>query len=148
MICLNNEKETILLAEKLANIAKKHDCFALYGDLGVGKTAFARGFIQSLSPEHINIASPTFPIVCPYELPNLKLWHFDLYRLKNSAQMLELGLEEALQEGVALIEWPENAENYLPEDALSLYFSIGEADIRILEIKGNAQWMERLKQIF
>ena len=115
IIC-HSEDETIKLATQLARLAKAGDTFALYGTLGMGKSVFARGFIQSLTNAE-EVPSPTFTLVQSYEALDFEIYHFDLYRLKSPEEIFELGMEEALYEGVCLIEWPEKMGGYLPKTA-------------------------------
>lgn len=125
-------EDTASIAKGLAVNAKAGDVFLLKGNLGAGKTAFASGFINSLLPKPQNITSPTFNIVQIYKssefsvlssqknTQNLELttknfheiWHFDLYRLKSPDELYELGIEEAMEKAICLIEWPEIAENF------------------------------------
>lgn len=118
-IISRNEGETRELAAKLAATARSGDIFALEGDLGAGKSAFARGFIQSLCGA-IDVPSPTFTLVQQYETPAGPLYHFDLYRLKDPDEVLELGWDEALSGGICLIEWPGKARAYLPSTARTI----------------------------
>ena len=102
VIC-RNEDETVAFAQKLSQIAKVGDTFALFGTLGMGKSVFARGFVQSLTAAE-EVPSPTFTLVQSYEAPDFEIYHFDLYRLKAPEEIFELGMEEALYGGVCLIE--------------------------------------------
>lgn len=111
------------LAAKIAPYLKRGDVLQLKGDLGVGKTTFTRALITALAGKTVEVPSPTFTIVQQYELPQFTLCHFDLYRLKNSEELIEVGVEQALQEGVAVLEWPELAAEFLPQDSLVLEFS-------------------------
>lgn len=118
VIC-RTEGETLALAQKLSQMAKAGDTFALFGTLGMGKSVFARGFIQSLTAAE-EVPSPTFTLVQSYEAPNFEIYHFDLYRLKTPEEIYELGMEEALYEGVCLIEWPEKMAGFLPKNCFRL----------------------------
>ena len=118
VICCS-EEETVAFAQKLAHIAKAGDTFALFGTLGMGKSVFARGFIKSLTSAK-DVPSPTFTLVQSYEAPDFEIYHFDLYRLKTSDEIFELGMEEALYEGVCLIEWPEKMAGSLPKNCFRL----------------------------
>lgn len=112
---------------------------ALAGDLGAGKTTFARGLIAAFAAEAgeapPEVPSPTFTLVQTYEFPRAVLWHFDLFRIERPADALELGLEEALAGGIALIEWPERLGPFLPPAriAVTLAFA-GPDDARRIEI--------------
>ena len=113
------EKDTKKLAEMLAQKAKRGDVFALFGTLGMGKSVFARAFIQKLTDAK-EVPSPTFTLVQQYEASDFEIYHFDLYRLKSPDEVFELGFEEAVYEGVCLIEWPEQAGNLLPRDIFKI----------------------------
>ena len=111
----DSEEQTAEIASKIAKKAKKGDVFALYGTLGAGKSVFARAFIKVLTKAE-DVPSPTFTLVQSYEAPDFEIYHFDLYRLKSEDEVFELGFEEAVFNGVCLIEWPEKAGCWLPKD--------------------------------
>ena len=111
-ICAN-ESETIRLGQKLADFAQCGDTFALYGTLGMGKSVLARAFVQKLT-NATEVPSPTFTLVQCYEAADFDIYHFDLYRIKSPEEVFELGMEEAVYQGVCLIEWPEKMGVYLP----------------------------------
>lgn len=108
--------------------------FCLKGDLGAGKTEFARGFIRALSGD-VAVASPTFNLVKIYETPGFPIWHFDLYRLKNAAELEELGLSEALIQAVSLIEWPEIAEGMLPRERVEVEIKDEGEGARVVRVR-------------
>ena len=98
--------------------AKKKDIFCLTGDLGVGKTIFSKGFAQGLLIEE-DITSPTFTIVNEYQNGRLPFYHFDMYRLKSSDEIFDLGFDEYFYgDGVCLIEWAEIVKDAIPENAI------------------------------
>src|SRR5215470_8929492 len=113
---------TQAFGRRLAKLLRRGDVVALKGGLGVGKTTLARAIVAGLSPDSGDVPSPTFTLVQTYPAAladgPAELWHFDLYRLDRPAQVYELGIEEALAEGVSLIEWPELAMGLLPKDKL------------------------------
>ena len=111
-----SEEETFKFGEALGVVAEKGDCFALYGTLGMGKSVLSRGFIKKLSGEG-EVPSPTFTLVQMYRAEKFEIYHYDLYRLKFPDEVFELSIEEALSQGVTLIEWPEKMGDYLPKDA-------------------------------
>ena len=117
-IC-NTEEDTVRLGQKLSSIAKKGDVFALYGTLGMGKSVFSRAFVKSLTSAN-EVPSPTFTLVQIYEAKDFDIYHFDLYRLKSPEEIFEIGMEEALFDGVCLIEWPEKMQGYLPKNIFRL----------------------------
>ena len=107
----------------LAGCLRIGDVVALSGDLGAGKTSFARGMLAGLGWTG-EVPSPTFPIVIPYEPPavRLTLWHVDLYRLETAQEAEVLGLDDALSDGALVIEWPERLGERLWRHALLLRF--------------------------
>lgn len=114
------------------------DCVALSGDLGAGKSTLARAILRQLGVEDA-IPSPTFTLVQTYETERLIVHHFDLYRVEDPQEMLELGLDEALCDGAVLIEWPENAGAYLPAEVLRVVLE-GAGDLRYATISGPDHW--------
>lgn len=118
------ESDTDALARRLAAQAEAGDVFALYGTLGAGKTTFARSFIRALADGAAEVPSPTFTLLQTYETPLFPIYHFDMYRLKNPAEAYEIGIEEAFQTGVSLIEWPEKITPLLPRRRHELFFEI------------------------
>lgn len=138
------------LACDLAIVARVGDCFALKGDLGAGKTSFARAFIRFLADDHtqsVEVPSPTFTLVQTYDLP-LPVAHFDLYRIDDPGDVGELGLDECLIDGVALVEWPGNAGTALPAHAVLISFDEidGQPDLRAITIDGPPHALDRFRQ--
>lgn len=129
--------ETARLGAALAAGLSRGDAVALKGDLGAGKTALARSILRALGVTG-PIASPTFTLVQNYETGGLTIRHYDLYRIEDPRELEELGLDEALSEGAALIEWPERGT--MPEDALTVSLSICDAETRQADITGPARW--------
>lgn len=115
---LVSEAQLVALAEAMSETAQAGDVFALRGALGAGKSTFARAFIRAAAERAgtpaDEVPSPTFTLVQTYPAADLTLWHFDLYRIGDPEEIWELGIEEALADGVCLIEWPERAEGLLP----------------------------------
>ena len=115
---LADESATARLGEDLAMALRPGDVLALSGDLGAGKTALARGLIRALAQNPgLDVPSPTFTLVQSYE-GRVPVHHLDLYRLSSPAELDELGLDEMLAEGTALVEWPDRAGDRLPENAV------------------------------
>ena len=111
----NSEKETFAVAEEIARQASPGDIYLLEGDLGVGKTVFAKGFARGLGITE-PVTSPTFTIVQEYHEGRLPLYHFDVYRIGDVEEMDEIGYEDYIYgEGVSLIEWANLIEEILPE---------------------------------
>ena len=141
-------------AAALANLARTGDVIALSGDLGAGKTVFAKAFVRALTNEDEDVPSPTFTLVQIYDGhrdgENLTIWHFDLYRLKTAEEIYETGFEEALSDGISLIEWPERAGNLLPRNRLIVHLEApaGQPDKRNITITANgADWIQRMENI-
>ena len=126
-LTLDGEEATAELAAEIASLAEDGDVIALSGELGTGKTTFARAFLREWGVQE-EIPSPTFTLVQTYELEAGTIWHFDLYRLEKPDDALELDIEDAFTEGISLIEWPERLGAYLPWERLDLRFVIGERE--------------------
>ena len=121
----NSPEHTGELASKTALTMTKGDVLLLNGPLGAGKSVFAREFIRSLLPHHLqeqDIPSPTYTLVQTYQGKEFEIWHADLYRLQSAHEIFELGLEEAFEEALCLIEWGNRLEHYTPDDALTVAF--------------------------
>ena len=139
---------TASLASALARLVVKGDVILLEGDLGVGKTAFAKHFINTLLDEPEEVPSPTFTLVQTFQTPDFSIWHFDLYRLQHEEEVYELGIEDAFAEGVSLIEWPGLAEAMLPENILTITLTYGEnKGSRKAILAGQGHWQEKLHHI-
>jgi len=146
---LADEAATVALAQRIAGVARAGDVIALAGDLGVGKTRFARAFVDALTGAREEVPSPTFTLVQTYESPVGPIWHFDLYRLEHPDEAYELGLEEALTDGIALIEWPDRAAGLLPEQRLDLTLVFAAApNARTARLVGRGSWADRLTGLF
>jgi len=130
------------LGARIADHLRPGDLVALSGDLGAGKTTLARAILTRLGVAE-NVPSPTFTLVQSYQTPALTIGHFDLYRLKSSRELDELGLDEVLEQGAALIEWPERAEARLPDDRLMVELS-GQGDGRRASLSGSRRWRDIL----
>ncbi|HKS89800.1 MAG TPA: tRNA (adenosine(37)-N6)-threonylcarbamoyltransferase complex ATPase subunit type 1 TsaE, partial [Stellaceae bacterium] len=114
---LPDEAATAALAARLAALARAGDVIALKGELGAGKTSFARAFIRARGGTE-DVPSPTFTLVQVYEIGETCVWHFDGYRLRDPAEAWELGIEDAFQDGISLIEWPDQFGALLPQRRL------------------------------
>ena len=138
------------LAEQLAGISANGDCLLLEGDVGAGKTTLARAFIMQLCPGVTEVTSPTFTLLQTYDLADgLPLWHFDLYRLKDASELQEIGMDDALSNGITLVEWPQIAADYFPASALHIAISQPKGGQgRVIRLAGReALWQERLKHL-
>jgi tRNA threonylcarbamoyladenosine biosynthesis protein TsaE len=133
-------------ARALGPFLQAGDCVALYGDLGAGKSTFARALIGALTGK-TDIPSPTFTLAQYYLTPKGPLTHFDLYRLKQAEDVYELGWEEALA-GTVLVEWPERLAGLLPRSALAIHLDFPQHQaLRSLCLKGNPEWARRLASL-
>ena len=112
-----SEQETAALAASLARTCRAGDLFLLTGPLGAGKSVFSRAFIKTLCGEDTDVPSPTFTLVQNYECAKGLIWHFDLYRLEDPEEIFELGWEEAMVDGITLVEWPQKLGEYTPMSA-------------------------------
>lgn len=143
---LADEAATAALAARLAAVARKSDVLALWGDLGMGKTSFARAFVAARARTPTEVPSPTFTLVQTYDLPGGPVWHFDLYRLGAPEDVWELGWEEALAEAVVLVEWPVRLGELLPADRLDVKLSSGATpSARDARLEGHGSWAARLE---
>jgi tRNA threonylcarbamoyladenosine biosynthesis protein TsaE len=144
MIHLPDPDATAAAGAALASVLRPGDVVALSGELGAGKTSFARGLLQALGFAG-EVPSPSFPIVIPYAPPELAipLWHVDLYRIEDPEELAELGLDEARLDSALLIEWPERMGRLLWDDALRLTIEADGADARVLTWTTPAPWEGR-----
>jgi len=144
-IALADEAATAALAGRLAPHLKAGDVVALAGDLGAGKTSFARALIRALSgPEGAGreVPSPTFTLVQSYETLAGRIHHFDLYRIQSPDELTEIGWDEALADGIVLVEWPDRAGTALPAGRLDIILGFGAAaDTRRALLIPNGAWM-------
>ena len=142
---LPDEGSTAALAARIAALARPGDIIALRGDLGAGKTSFARAFIRACGDAREEVPSPTFTLVQIYETGSGTIWHFDLYRLKTADEAWELGIEDAFASGISLIEWPERLGPLLPPRRLDVTLDFGDRpQARCALIAGDAEWPLRL----
>ncbi|GGG79213.1 tRNA (adenosine(37)-N6)-threonylcarbamoyltransferase complex ATPase subunit type 1 TsaE [Salipiger pallidus] len=141
-VTLPSPEATCALATRLAGTLGPGDVLLLSGGIGAGKTHFARCLIQSLQDPPEDVPSPTFTLVQVYDTPKSELWHADLYRLSDPDQCVELGLADAFETAICLVEWPDRLADLAPERALSLTFDAGtEDDSRELEMDWtDARW--------
>jgi tRNA threonylcarbamoyladenosine biosynthesis protein TsaE len=118
-------------------------CIALHGDLGAGKTTFARGLLRALGYAG-RVPSPTYTLVEPYTVAGREIWHLDLYRLSSGAELEFLGLDGAWSAGaLLLVEWPEHGKGYLPDNDLELKFQVKD-NSRLLGLQAGTARGERL----
>ncbi len=135
-----------LISNKIADYVSEKDCIFLIGEIGVGKTTFARNFINYLQKrEGINeteVLSPTFNLLYEYDIKNLKVMHYDLYRVKKSKELDQLGIFKEDVDSINIIEWPELVEtNLVNRLELHLKYSNKENE-RELTIAGHGKWKD------
>ena len=132
----HSENDTIEFAKNFAKKLNKHSIIVLSGDLGSGKTKFTEGILKYFGLED-EISSPTFTIVNEYDAKDVKLFHFDLYRLEDIDEFYAIGGEEYLQNGICIFEWGEMIESILPKGYIKITFSrdLENVDLRKLKIE-------------
>ena len=123
-ITSNSEEQTLQMGRSLGEVLTIGDTVLLHGEMGAGKTCMARGVAQGADCE-VSARSPTFIILAEYP-GRVRIFHCDLYRITGAAETYELALEETLDRGALVVEWPENAAGELPEDALEVRIQIDQ----------------------
>lgn len=119
-IPLPTAAETEALGRRLASLARPGDVILLEGPIGAGKSCLARAFIRARLGEEEDVPSPTFTLVQVYDDEGTEIWHADLYRLTHPDEVWELGLDQAFETAICLVEWPDRLGTHLPPDALTL----------------------------
>ncbi|WP_298851435.1 tRNA (adenosine(37)-N6)-threonylcarbamoyltransferase complex ATPase subunit type 1 TsaE [uncultured Ruegeria sp.] len=140
--------ETAEFAARVGASLGPGDVLLLEGSIGSGKTHFARNLIQSLLPEPEDVPSPTFTLVQAYDTPVGEIWHCDLYRLSAVEEVDELGLTDAFDAAICLVEWPEKLGLLAPESALKLTFETdpNHIDSRHVTLSWSApKWVGKLE---
>ena len=143
---LSSLKDTKNLSKKISKIINAGDVIFLYGEIGVGKTTFVRFFINHLEVENgmkkSDILSPTFNIAYDYDIGEIKVYHYDLFRLKNYKDILELGMFETSKDHIKIIEWPELIE-LKPKDRIDILFQYSKLkNSRKVEVIGFGKWKD------
>ena len=139
---LPDEAATAALGAELAALAGPGDVICLTGDLGAGKTALARGFVRARLG-NVEVTSPTFTLVQIYGEGEDEIWHVDLYRIEETSELRELGLEEAMESAICLIEWPDRLGGDLPADRLDVVLAFDGESGRIATLHGHGRWQGR-----
>ena len=135
-----------LISNKIADNVSEKDCILLIGEIGVGKTTFARNFINYLQKKEgvkeTEVLSPTFNLLYEYEIKNFKVMHYDLYRIKNKKELDQLGIFKENLETIKIIEWPELVEINLT-NRLELHLNYSNKDNeRELSLVGQGKWKD------
>lgn len=147
---LNSPDETARLAAQIAGALRPGDCLLLEGVIGAGKTHFARHLIQSLMEVPEDVPSPTFTLVQTYDVPAGELWHTDLYRLSSLDELEELGLTEAFETAICLVEWPDRLAELTPPHAMHLTLALDPVheDRRHLTLRwSDPKWQPLMERI-
>ncbi len=138
------------LASRLALILRPGDCVTLTGELGSGKTTLARSLIHHIRGDGHDeeVVSPTFALVETYSTPRMEITHIDCFRLEDSSESEELGLDDALDDALVLIEWPKRIVDRLPADRLSISLEEGAHETsRFVTLQGHGQWRARIARL-
>ena len=143
---LNSIQKTKSIAEFLFKLSKKGDIFALYGDIGVGKTTFVRYFI-SLATKIDYITSPSYNIYFKYASKKATIYHMDAWRIENDIEIFNLGVLDFFQDSIFLIEWANKVDTYLPVSKLSITLEYSK-NLRTITFHGNEIWKKRLGKNF
>jgi len=143
---LNSLEDTQNFSKNISKITSAGDIIFLYGEIGVGKTTFVRFFINYLESKNgikdSDVLSPTFNIVYDYDIGNIKIIHYDLYRLKNYKDISQLGMFETSNDGIKIVEWPELIEPK-PKDRVDIQFQYSKfIDSREVKIVGFGKWKD------
>ena len=143
----NGPLETEELASALKENLQNGDIILLKGEIGAGKSLFARSLIQTAMDQVEEVPSPTFTIVQTYETKLGSIWHADLYRLTDQSEIFELGLIDAFVSEIVIVEWPERLGHLEPQDALTVEIIILENDKREVIFSSNSSmWKVRLEK--
>ena len=146
---LASPEDTTRFAKRLAPRVKPGDVILLNGGLGAGKTHFARALIQARLSVPQDVPSPTYTLIQTYDTDDTEIWHADLYRLSGPEEAVELGLIDAFDDAVCLIEWPERLKEDTPEGALRLTFEMTDTPgERLLLVQAPTDiWAEKLQDV-
>src|SRR5580704_5204478 len=136
---LDHEADTARLGAAIARELRRREAVCLSGPLGAGKSSLARGLIRALTGEETETPSPTFTLVQTYETKRFPVAHFDLYRLERPEEALELGLDDALDHGAAVIEWAEKLGHHLPANRLDVALAI-DGERRRARLSPHGAW--------
>jgi len=143
---LKSLEDTQKFSKNISEIIKPGDIIFLHGEIGVGKTTFVRFFINCLEDKNkirsSNVLSPTFNIVYDYDIKDIKILHYDLYRLKNYKDISQLGMFETSSDCIKIVEWPELIETK-PKNRIDILFQYSKSmNSRKVEIIGFGKWKD------
>jgi len=132
------------LSKKILSFLSKSDCIFLFGELGSGKTTFVRSLIHQLQEKNkikkTEVTSPTYNLLNEYEIQNLKIMHYDLYRLKNEKEINQLGIFQEDEKVISIIEWPEKIAKRVKDRLEITFYYQDEVESRKIDIKGHGKW--------
>ena len=132
------------LTKKILSFLSKSDCIFLFGELGSGKTTFVRSLIHQLQEKNkikkTEVTSPTYNLLNEYEIQNLKIMHYDLYRLKNNKEINQLGIFQEDEKVISIIEWPEKIAKRIKDRLEITFYYQDEVESRKIDIKGHGKW--------
>ena len=132
------------LSKKILSFLSKSDCIFLFGELGSGKTTFVRSLIHQLQEKNkikkTEVTSPTYNLLNEYEIQNLKIMHYDLYRLKNDKEINQLGIFQEDEKVISIIEWPEKIAKRVKDRLEITFYYQDEVESRKIDIKGHGKW--------
>ena len=141
----DSPEQTAIYAAKLAKNVAPEDIILLNGDVGTGKSYFCRALIQSVLQYEEDIPSPTFTLVQQYDTDIGELWHTDLYRLGDPSEVIELGLLDAIESAIILIEWPNQIIDFLPNSTLNINIRASGHETRVFHLSWtDKKWDKKL----
>lgn len=133
-IC-KTEDETAACARDIGKTLPRQGVVCLYGNLGAGKTAFCRALIRSIMHDDaLDVPSPTYTLVQNYDADDRQIWHFDLYRLNHADDIYDLGWEDAVADGLCLIEWPERLDRLKPRQTIDITITVQPDQSRHIKV--------------
>ena len=143
---LKSIQDTQIFSKNISKIVKPGDIIFLYGEIGVGKTTFVRFLINNLESKkkikNSEVLSPTFNVVYDYDIKNIKILHYDLYRLKNDKDIIQLGMFETANDHIKIVEWPELIKKK-PENRIDILFKYSNLiNSRKVKIIGFGKWKD------
>ncbi|MFY0616079.1 tRNA (adenosine(37)-N6)-threonylcarbamoyltransferase complex ATPase subunit type 1 TsaE [Shimia sp.] len=149
LLTTDSHQKTSALAVSIGNTLRAGDVVLLEGPIGAGKTHFARSLIQSQLESFEDVPSPTFTLVQVYEGIHGEIWHADLYRLSSPDEVVELGLMDAFEDAICLVEWPDRLADLEPKGALKITFSLTpQEDQRVLKFSATSdRWTSVLDAV-